>query len=69
MIEFLILFFLVLVKPTHAYLDPGSGSMLIQIIIGGFLGVGLFVKAYWQKISSFIQGLFSSKNAKEKSDK
>ena len=69
MLKFLVLFFLVLVKPTYAYLDPGSGSMLIQILIGGFLGAGLIIKAYWQKISRFIQNLFHSKNAKEKADK
>jgi hypothetical protein len=62
----LLLFFLLLAEPTHAYLDPGSGSMLIQIIIGAFLGGGLIIKAYWQKIFKFIRKLFSPKNAQKK---
>jgi hypothetical protein len=32
------------------YLDPGTGSLLIQIIIGGALGVGLALSVFWKKI-------------------
>ncbi|MGH9857705.1 MAG: hypothetical protein ACRD4B_07675 [Acidobacteriota bacterium] len=48
-----------------AYLDPGTGSYLIQIIIGGVLGVGVIVKAYWSKIKSiFVKGKNTKKEAK-----
>jgi hypothetical protein len=33
-----------------AYLDPGSGSMLLQLLIAGLLGAGLFLRASWSKI-------------------
>jgi hypothetical protein len=33
-----------------AYLDPGSGSIVLQVIIGGILGIGVVLKAYWSKI-------------------
>ncbi len=44
---------------ANAYLDPGSGSYILQILIGGFLA-GLFViKIAWTKIKFFFTNLFS----------
>jgi hypothetical protein len=43
----------------HAYLDPGSGSFLIQILLASLLGLGYLVKVYWKKITTFFQRLFS----------
>jgi len=34
------------------YLDPGSGSILIQIIIGVVFAVGVGVKLFWSKIKA-----------------
>lgn len=46
-------------KTAHAYLDPGSGSLLFQLLIGGLLS-GLFaIKLYFKKIKAF----FTKKNA------
>lgn len=33
-----------------AYLDPGTGSMIIQILIGFLAGVALFFKNFWLKL-------------------
>ena len=42
-----------------AYLDPGTGSIIFQVIIATLVG-GLFaVKLFWNKISSFFKKLFS----------
>lgn len=38
-----------------AYLDPGTGSLLIQLLIGGALGIGLAVRIFWKN----IKGLFN----------
>ena len=35
---------------AHAYLDPGSGSMLLQILLGGFAAAGVAGKLYWHRI-------------------
>jgi hypothetical protein len=47
-------FYLLVILAPHlrpqAYLDPGSGSFLIQLLIAGLVGVGFLVKAYWKKI-------------------
>ena len=37
-----------------AYLDPGTGSFLVQLLIGGLVGALVFLKAYWTKIRSFF---------------
>lgn len=46
-------------KDSPAYLDPGSGSFFLQLLIASLLG-GLFVlKAYWTRIKAFFSRLFS----------
>ena len=53
-------------KAAYAYLDPGSGSYIIQFILAGFVG-GLFAtKTFWVQIKTFITGLFSLKKKKKK---
>lgn len=38
------------------YLDPGSGSLLIQMLLAAILGIGVAVKIYWTKIRSLFSG-------------
>ena len=45
---------------TFLYVDPGSGSYLVQIIIATVLGIGFYVKAFWHQVKSF----FSKKRSK-----
>jgi hypothetical protein len=35
---------------AHAYLDPGTGSMILQLLLGGVAGLLLAGKLYWQKL-------------------
>jgi len=35
---------------TFLYLDPGSGSIIFQALIGALVGVGIALKIYWEKI-------------------
>ena len=37
------------VSSAYAYIDPGTGSLVIQIIIGALVGVGITLKIYWYK--------------------
>lgn len=32
------------------YLDPGSGSVILQALVGALVGAGIAVKVYWYKI-------------------
>ena len=36
------------------YLDPGSGSILIQVVIAALLGVGIFVRSQWARIKKLF---------------
>jgi hypothetical protein len=36
------------------YLDPGSGSFLIQLLIAALLGLGVAVRASWGKIKGWF---------------
>ena len=38
------------ISNAYAYLDPGTGSIIAQVIIGTLVGAGLAIKIYWQKI-------------------
>ena len=40
---------------AHAYLDPGTGSMILQIILGGVAGLALVGKLYWHKFLTLVR--------------
>jgi hypothetical protein len=40
-------------RPT-AYLDPGSGSFLLQLAIAALLALGIAARAYWGKIKGWF---------------
>jgi hypothetical protein len=37
-------------ESTHAYLDPGTGSMILQGVIAGFAIVSVVCKLYWSRL-------------------
>ncbi|MET7470836.1 hypothetical protein ACFYON_22810 [Micromonospora sp. NPDC005686] len=38
---------------THlAYLDAGSGSLIVQAVVGGVAGVAVAAKLYWRRLTS-----------------
>ncbi len=39
-----------------AYLDPGSGSFILQLLLAALLGGLFLVKAYWAKIIKLFRG-------------
>ena len=46
---------------ANAYIDPGSGSIILQAIIGVIAAGGLTIKIYWNK----LKDLFRKKNKKK----
>ena len=36
------------------YLDPGSGSFLIQLLIAGLAGAGIAIAANWSKLKRLL---------------
>jgi hypothetical protein len=40
---------------TLLYLDAGSGSMILQILLGGLAAVGVMAKFYWRRLLTFLR--------------
>ena len=40
---------------VFAYLDPGTGSMLVQLLVGGAAAVGVGLKLYWHRILRLLR--------------
>ena len=47
---------LLMAEPAHAYIDPGTGSFVIQGIIAAIVGVGFAIKMFWHRIKAFLTG-------------
>lgn len=54
----MVLLSLIITGNAYAYLDPGTGSILLQALLAGLLGIGVF----WRKLKDFIKERFSKKN-------
>jgi hypothetical protein len=41
---------LFLTNPVYAYLDPGTGSMMLQIVLGGVAGLVVIIRLFWHQL-------------------
>lgn len=57
----------ILTKSAWAYLDPGRGSYMLQVVMGGVLGIIMAIKISWQKIWKLVLKIF--KKTKESSSR
>jgi len=56
------------IEGPNAYLDPGSGSLILQVLLAVFLG-GLFIlRSYWNKIKDGVRQIFTRKQEGEEND-
>lgn len=46
------------VPAANAYIDPGSGSIIIQAVAAAAMAVALSVRIWWRRISIFLSNLF-----------
>jgi len=68
-VVWVVLLLLIFTRDAHAYLDPGTGSYILQLIIAGLVGTVFAVKIYWGKIRAFFSSLFSKRQQKEDDNK
>jgi hypothetical protein len=58
---------------TYAYLDPGTGSLIIHLIVGAVIGATYSVRIFWSNIKAFGARIFGRKkdisNSKNVTDK
>ena len=47
---------------VDAYLDPGSGSMLVQLLLGGVAGAAVIVKLGWQRFRDMFRSSSEDRN-------
>jgi len=50
---------------SFAYIDPGSGSMILQVLIASILGILTAVKIYWVKIKNLFSRNSDNNNSEE----
>ena len=53
----LVLFFITFPQYVYGYLDPGTGSYVIQVILAAVLGIGVAFRIFWHR----IKGIFKKK--------
>lgn len=62
---FLIFFLLVFLKDIYAYIDPGTGSYVLQLLIAAFVAASFMVRLFWKKIKMFFARLFKRDSGNE----
>jgi len=59
----IVVFQVILSQNAFAYLDPGTGSYVYQVLVAAIIG-GLFtIKTFWRKIMNFFEKILSNKQA------
>ena len=58
----------ILIRPAR-YLDPGSGSYLLQLLIASALGAAFAVRLYWTRIKAFFTRRFGSSQDEDEEDR
>ena len=46
----------------NAYLDPGSGSFILQLILASLMGALFMLGMYWKKVKVYFKNLFKKKD-------
>lgn len=42
---------------AHAYLDPGTGSILVQSLLAGIAGAAAVFSLYWRRVKDFFANM------------
>lgn len=60
--------FFLMAKDAHAYIDPGAGSLLLQMLAAAFFGALFTIKIYWNKIKNYFKKSNSGPEEQKGSD-
>lgn len=52
---FILFLALTFVEPVYAYLDPGTGSAILQGLLAGLAALAVVVKLYWHRLVKFFR--------------
>ena len=53
---FICIYMLALSKEAYAYIDPGTGSLILQGLIGTLIAGFFVIKKYWEQLKLFFKG-------------
>ncbi len=48
--------FVIVPSAAYAYIDPGTGSFVIQGVIAAVVGAGVVLRMFWSRIKTAITG-------------
>tara|TARA_A100001388_G_C28718869_1_gene475289 strand:- start:89 stop:316 length:228 start_codon:yes stop_codon:yes gene_type:complete len=68
LIKYILIVYFFSLTNAFAYLDPGTGSVILQAIIAAIAAASATVTFYWRKIKMKIKSLFTKKNKTNNSD-
>ncbi len=60
---FALVFVISIPHTASAYLDPGTGSYLFQVIVLSIMGFLFTLKMYWQRFIAFLKSLMGKKES------
>ncbi len=43
-------------RSAYAYLDPASGSIILQVLVAAVAAMAITIKAFWGRIKMFFSG-------------
>jgi O-antigen/teichoic acid export membrane protein len=52
---FILFLALTFVEPVYAYLDPGTGSAILQGLLAALAALAVVVKLYWHRLVKFFR--------------
>ena len=56
---------MILWEKAYAYLDPGTGSFIFQMVLAAVLAALVTMKLWWKRVTKFIFGLFAKSKKQE----
>ena len=59
-----LVFAISIAQDAQAYLDPGSGSYMLQILLGTLVAGFFAIKQYWHRLKYFFKERFGKKEDK-----
>jgi hypothetical protein len=51
-------------SPAYAYLDPGTGSMMVQVLLAAVAAAGVSISIFWDRLRTFFHRVFGRKDDK-----
>lgn len=59
---------MLLSESAWAYLDPGTGSLILQSVIAGVAGALVVGRLYWEKLKVYFSSIFSPAESTSSAD-